>query len=105
MKRMLHILHIVIVAGVLLGLALGATACGSACKDLANKICKCQPTRSKENACKRSTSAAKRNLELSSKEEDACQEILDSGDCTCQALQAGDLAACGLAHDAELVFE
>ncbi len=102
MKRMPHIL----VAGVLvLGLSLGATACGSACKDLANKVCKCQPTRSKENACKRSISAAKRNLELSSKEEDACQEILDSGDCTCQALQAGDLAACGLAHDAELVFE
>jgi len=86
-------------------LALGASACGSACADLARKICKCQPTRAKEDACKLATDSAKRNFEPSNSEENTCQKILNSGDCTCEALAAGDLAACGLSSDATNIYE
>ncbi len=83
-------------------LALSGLACGSACKDLANKICHCQPTRAKEDSCRLSIDSAMENSEPSSGQDDACQKILDSGSCTCEALQAGYLAACGLANDASV---
>jgi hypothetical protein len=86
-------------------LAFGAVACGSACKDLGNKICDCQPTRAKEDSCELALDTAVENFDLSSSQENACQDILDSGECTCEALQAGDLAACGLANDAQVVFD
>ena len=86
-------------------LALGAVACGSACKDLANKVCDCQPTRAKKDSCELAVDTAAENSEPSSGQEDVCQDILDSGECTCEALQAGDLAVCGLANDAQVVFD
>lgn len=73
--------------------------CGNACKDLANHICDCQPTRGKKDRCQNSVSIANSNASLSSEQQDLCSSILDSGACTCQALQNGDLAACGLARD------
>ena len=106
MRPMLdRIIRLLIATGLALCLASGAVACGSACGDLANKICGCQPTRAKEEACKISIDTAKQNLDISSAEEDACQAILDSGDCTCQALQAGDQAVCGLSRDAQIAFD
>ena len=80
-------------------LALLGSGCGSACEDLANKICNCQPTRSKIDRCKITVDSATRNLELSDEEEDRCQSILDSGLCSCEALSAGDFASCGLAAE------
>lgn len=101
-RRLIHLLPVGLA---LLGLALGASACGSACGQLARKICNCQETRAEEDACKLATDSAKRNFEPSDAEENACQKILDSGDCTCEALAAGDLAACGLANDATDIYE
>ncbi|MBN2497722.1 MAG: hypothetical protein JXR96_24220 [Deltaproteobacteria bacterium] len=72
--------------------------CGSACRDLANKVCDCQPTRAKKERCEIAVSVADDNLDASDAEEEACQQILDSGSCTCDAVLTGDLAACGLAH-------
>jgi len=80
-------------------LALAGSGCGSACKELGHKICSCQPTRAKESRCKTAVDAAAENFDLSDEEEDHCQKILDSGDCTCEALEAGEYAACGLSAD------
>jgi len=101
-RRLINLMLVLTLAA---GLALGASACGSACADLAHKICKCQPTRAKEDACKLATATAKRNSSPSNSEENACQKILNSHACTCEALAAGDLAACGLANDATDVYE
>ncbi len=79
-----------------LGLAAG---CGSACEDLANQICKCQPTRTKEARCKSYISAAAQNFDLTDAEEAQCQDILDEHSCTCEALAAGSFSLCGLAAD------
>jgi uncharacterized protein YgiB involved in biofilm formation len=94
-----------LVAGLAACLALGAAACGSACEDLANKICDCQPTRAKKESCKISYDTANQNIDPSSEQDDACQAILDSGNCTCESLQAGDLASCGLSNDALSIYD
>ena len=91
MKTCLSILLVV------LSLALVGSGCGSACEDLAGRICNCQPTRAKIDRCKLNVDTATRNMDLSDEQEDRCQAILDSGLCTCEALQQGDFASCGLA--------
>ncbi len=89
----------------LLALAAMSFGCDSACRELANKICDCQPTRAKVVRCETTIETADRNIDPSDGEEDRCQEILDSGACTCEALNSGDLAACGLSEDAMDVWE
>jgi|DewCreStandDraft_4_1066084.scaffolds.fasta_scaffold00303_29 hypothetical protein len=82
-----------------LSMAFGS-GCGSPCKDLADKICDCMPTRLSQERCHTNVNAADSNTSISEEEEDRCQAILDSGRCTCEAIQAGDVSACGLANDA-----
>ncbi len=96
MKNRLSILVVLFTLPLLSGLASG---CGSACEELADKICNCQQTRSKIDRCKINVDTAIRNLDLSDEEEDRCQAILDSGLCSCTALNAGDFASCGLAAE------
>ncbi|RME25501.1 MAG: hypothetical protein D6806_07755 [Deltaproteobacteria bacterium] len=86
-------------------IALPAAGCGSACRELADKICECQPTRAKQDRCRASVSAADSNIDASDSQEDFCQQILDSGRCTCEALEAGQYASCGLSNDPLAVFE
>lgn len=74
------------------------SACGNDCKDLADRICNCQATRAQQQRCQQAANAANGNTSLSSQEQDVCKKILDSGKCTCDALDAGDFAACGLAN-------
>ncbi len=102
---MIKSISIVAFSALMFGSGLFLGGCGSACEDLADKICKCQPTRIKEDTCRISIDAAKKNLDLTSEQEDTCQEILDSGDCTCEALAAGDYQACGLSNDAEIAYQ
>ncbi len=83
-----------------LTLALSAGACGNPCNDLAKKVCNCQPTRAKRDACKISVDSAGQNISLSDEEKGRCSDILDAKTCTCEALSAGDYAACGLSEDA-----
>jgi hypothetical protein len=80
-------------------MAVLTSACGSPCEDLANKVCRCQPTEAKKDRCRINIDTAVRNFDLSDEQEDRCQKILDSGTCTCTAVQAGDLNACGLSYD------
>jgi hypothetical protein len=93
------IMRVIIAAVCTSCLSLGVFACGSACEDLANKVCRCQPTEAKKDRCKINIDAAVRNFDLSDEQEDRCQKILDSGTCTCEAVLAGDLNACGLSYD------
>jgi len=88
-----------------LAVATLALGCDSACRELADNICECQPTRAKVARCETTIETADRNIDPSDGEEDRCQEILDSGACTCEALNSGDLAACGLSEDAMDVWE
>jgi len=99
MKRLVHQLMALAVAA-----ALPLAGCGSACKELADKICECQPTRAREDRCRRSVSTASSNIDPSDEQESVCQQILDSQRCTCEALEAGEFAACGLANDPLVVF-
>lgn len=80
----------------------GAVGCSHPCEELAYHICSCLETRAQQESCKLSIDAAKENIDVSSDEDDRCQGILDSGKCTCEAIDAGDYAACGLANDASL---
>ena len=89
----------------LLALAVLATACGSACEDLAKKVCRCQPTEAKKDRCRINIDAAVRNFDLSDEQENRCQKILDRGTCTCDAVLAGDLNACGLSFDPMTAYE
>jgi hypothetical protein len=75
------------------------SACGNDCKDLADKICNCEPTRAKRQRCQDAVNAANSNTDLSSEQQDRCKKISDSGECTCKALLDQDFAACGLAND------
>jgi hypothetical protein len=94
---------LVVVLGLLAAALLGA-GCDSACKELGSKVCDCQPSRSKEERCRIAIDAAFQNREPSSGEEDTCQAILDDGTCTCEAVAADNLAACGLSNDAALAW-
>lgn len=96
-----RILFTIIFSVLALALSVG---CGSACKDLAHKVCNCQPTRAKKDHCNQSIDSVAQNFDLSDEEEDRCQNILDSGRCTCEALSAGDYSACGLSADPLSVF-
>ena len=89
----------------LLALAVLASACGSPCEDLANKVCRCQPTEAKKDRCRINIDAAVRNYDLSDEQEDRCQKILDQGTCNCEAVLAGDLNACGLSYDPMTAYD
>ena len=99
-----RLLEIMIIFVFGLGSLFVVSGCGSACKDLANKICDCQTTRAKEDRCRINIDAAADNFDLSDEEENRCQEILDSGYCTCEALEVGAYSACGLSADPLSVF-
>ncbi len=78
-------------------LALVLAGCGSACKDLANRICDCQPTRAKQEQCKRAIDASSKNFDPSDEEEDRCDKLLKQ--CTCDLIRTGDYhAQCGLSN-------
>ncbi len=84
----------------LLAAACLGAGCDSACKELGHKVCDCQASRSAELRCEIAIESAYQNSEPSDSEEDRCQAILDDGTCTCEAVAADNLAACGLANDA-----
>jgi hypothetical protein len=79
-----------------LSLAVGAIAgCQGPCTTLAEQICACEPNRALENSCLQTVRAAMNQREVSVAEAAVCEQKLDT--CTCEALEDGDLVACGLA--------
>lgn len=84
----------------LLVAALGAISCGHPCRELSDRVCRCAQNAEQEARCLRqvrslaSQDRGGRDAEAARQ----CAELLDT--CTCEALAAGDLAACGLAKQA-----
>lgn len=80
--------------------ALGALHCGHPCRELSDRVCRCAQNAEQEARCLRqvrslaSQDRAGRNTDAARQ----CAELLET--CTCEALAAGDLAACGLAKQA-----
>lgn len=76
-------------------LILSLTAC-SPCKKLAEKICDCEKSQSARNACKKGLDLRGQHKAFSKAEDNArCQAVLDSSDCTCDALAANQYEKCG----------
>ncbi len=74
--------------------------CGNACVDLATTICDCSPTTAEQTACHNGVETQKLAQNANKAQLERCQELKDT--CTCEALGARDLAACGLARDSGL---
>lgn len=92
-----------------MALALLQVGCGNPCRDLSEKICQCLPTAERRTQCvsqinvlagqwnsnPNSPSHAAGDQEAAGQRR--CMQLLET--CTCDKLQAGDLAACGLANE------
>jgi hypothetical protein len=102
MAAMLSRKHCILTLFLVLIGACIVSACGNDCKDLANKICDCQPTLAQQQRCQNAVDAANSNANLSDKQQDCCKAILDADTCTCSRLEAGDFAACGLTNETSL---
>ncbi len=78
--------------------ALFWAGCSSPCRDLAERICSCEPNRTEEQACTlRLDGQSTRNVTAA--DEERCATFLEV--CDCPALDRGDLAACGLVQTGE----
>lgn len=96
-RRDARLRAVVAVCGALLAAAsLALTACTSPCDELATTICDCEKTRDLRDQC-RQTFVAGNPVSVSSGRQDLCDSYLET--CTCEALAAGDYAACGLANE------
>ena len=77
-------------------LTAGLMGCDDACTALGREICACKPTDRERQTCNSQVDDRAANTDVSAKEQERCEKLLDT--CTCDALDAGDLAACGLAE-------
>ena len=91
-KKALILVLAVATVGLLVAIII---ACSTPCDDLANRICICQPTADMRANCHR-VFIAGNPVNISSERQDVCDQALKT--CTCDALDAGDFAACGLAN-------
>ena len=89
------LLAIIGIAALLMLATLVSGACSSPCDDLASTICGCERTLDRQDAC-RKTFVTGNPVSISSQRQDVCDKYLDT--CTCDALDAGNFAACGLAN-------
>jgi hypothetical protein len=79
-----------------LGLAAPLAGCGNACSALSEKICECRPNQPERNACVEQIRLSEIGKdEVSEAEAAACEARLET--CTCESIEDGALAACGLA--------
>ena len=88
--------HFACAGTVLLAILLN-TGCGSPCGDLSKKICGCKTTTPEQQACTQNVDSQSGAVHITSAQQDTCSQLLDT--CTCDKLQSGDFAACGLAKE------
>ena len=96
-------LHLTLALG--LALALGAAGCGSACQDLGDRVCQCEPEGQVRNNCKTNVKARVQAAAPSSSEQSYCSSLLGTcpdpnGDVNMCAYMLNTCAgkvACGLA--------
>jgi hypothetical protein len=80
-----------------LSCAFAVAACSDPCVELARKVCRCERSETEQQACiQRIDSVEERTSE---KDRDCCALLLDR--CNCNKLADGDLAACGIAQEAD----
>jgi hypothetical protein len=95
--------HLTLALG--LALALGAAGCGSACQDLGDRVCQCEPEGQIRNNCKTNVKARVRAASPSTSEQDYCSNLLGTcpdpkGDvnmCSYMLNTCPGKVACGLA--------
>jgi hypothetical protein len=85
-----------------LGLALVATGCEDACRQLANQICRCSASPREQSACEVRLDSNARGRSPTTEEQEQCEALLDI--CSCEDLQLGQRQACGLTELPEGVF-
>jgi len=73
------------------------SSCLDPCKQLADKICCCQPAAAERQACTRQATIQEGQRTPSNPQRLACNRYLTS--CECRALQAGHLESCGLSRE------
>jgi hypothetical protein len=71
----------------------GLGGCQSPCDSLAETICECELNSAEESACLEAVRANRRPVTIP--EEETCSVHVET--CTCEALEDGNLVACGLA--------
>ena len=75
----------------------GVGACGHPCRELSDRVCRCAQNADQEARCLRQVRALASQDKLGHDAEATRQCVAFLQTCTCEALAAGDLAACGLA--------
>jgi|JI10StandDraft_1071094.scaffolds.fasta_scaffold177892_3 hypothetical protein len=79
----------------LVAAALSAAGCTSPCVSLADTICDCKPNQPERNLCAQQVSESSAGKsDVTDAEALACEALLLT--CTCEALERGELGACGL---------
>jgi hypothetical protein len=77
---------------------LGVVACGNPCQDLGHAICNCEATAAAQQNCTANVDNEAKNQSPSKAQQQCCSALLNT--CTCDQLADGNLAACGLAQNA-----
>lgn len=78
-----------------LGAILGG--CLNPCDQLADRICECEETELQRQQCQQRVEIQKQQRDASEKNKADCEAALVT--CTCQALDDGNLAACGFVRE------
>lgn len=84
-----------LIGGVFLA-GLFTSACDP-CDQLSAKICDCQPTETERRACRQDVDTQKRQRTVTDADRAVCAAKLET--CTCAALDADDVVACGFSRD------
>lgn len=81
---------------VLLGLV-ALLDCQSPCDELAHTICLCEATEAAQRTCTQTSDAQAARMTITDAQQLRCEDLLQS--CSCEALAADDVAACGMARE------
>ena len=74
------------------------SACADPCRQVAELVCACEPDQSSQRSCLSEVEAARAVHPATDADLAACDEVLASAQCTCDALALGEIEACGLAQ-------
>lgn len=72
--------------------------CADPCRQVAEIVCACEPDQSSERSCLSEVEAARQVHPASEEDSAACQRVIESNQCDCDALALGRIEACGLAQ-------
>ena len=71
-------------------------SCEDPCVALAKDVCRCEEQETEQKSCIQNVEDEAGGKDLSQSEQDLCESLLDT--CTCDALDQGEYALCGMAH-------